>query len=203
MSEWIRARRLEANRKQGNDMSDICFDLKKEIAVDHLEYCEIAGRLRWKVRSPESPFCHNESALKMWNKRYAGEFADSNIGSGGYRRTRLGGKTYYSHRIVWLIKFGTLPIQVDHINGDRRDNRISNLRNVTPDENNKNLSLRKANKSGVVGVSWNKKSQKWRAQIKVNGETIHIGFFEDINLAAKARRDAEAKYKFHPNHGRR
>ena len=93
-------------------------------------------------------------------------------------------------------------MQVDHINHDRTDNRIENLRLVNANENGKNQKASVRNKSGVVGVSWKKSKNKWHSQIMVNGKQIHLGFFDNIDEAKKARIDAERKYGFHENHGK-
>lgn len=74
------------------------------------------------------------------------------------------------------------------------DNRKSNLRITTPLNNSRNKCKTKANTSGVTGVCWNKRNQKWHAQIGVNLKTIHLGYFNDFNDAVKARKEAEEKY---------
>lgn len=96
-------------------------------------------------------------------------------------------------------------MQVDHINHDRTDNRIENLRLVNANENCKNQKASTRNKSGVVGVSWKSQKNKWHAQIMVDGKQIHLGFYDDINDAKDAkdaRKVAERKYGFHENHGK-
>lgn len=83
--------------------------------------------------------------------------------------------------------------QVDHINGDTLDNRISNLRLVTGAENAINRKKNKNNSSGHKGVSWNKRLTKWQAQIRFDGERIHLGFYHDLEEAADAYRDASMR----------
>lgn len=113
-------------------------------------------------------------------------------------------KTYAAHRVAWALYHGHWPInQIDHIDGDRTDNRISNLREVVNQENSKNLGMRPTNKSGVNGVHWFKQSRKWMAKIKHKGKTIYLGTFNDLSEAAKARAEAEVALGFHPNHGKR
>jgi hypothetical protein len=83
---------------------------------------------------------------------------------------------------------------VDHINRDPTDNRKSNLRICIPSENGKNLSKKKNNTSGYVGICWDKFRNKWAATIKVNYKNIHLGRYEDVNEAIKVRKAAEVKY---------
>lgn len=92
--------------------------------------------------------------------------------------------------------------EIDHIDHDRQNNRLSNLRVVSPRGNSKNRSMRSDNKSGVTGVYWDKKSQKWWAEITPYGESIYLGHFTDKSDAIAIRKSAEVKHDFHANHGR-
>lgn len=121
----------------------------------------------------------------------------------GYLRIYIAGKFYWAHRIILLIANGCFPEhQVDHINGDRLDNRLCNLRCVTPRENHMNVKRPSNSTSGHVGVHWFKSTQKWQAHIKVNRKRINLGYFADINEAIAARAAANIKFGFHENHGR-
>jgi len=82
-------------------------------------------------------------------------------------------------------------ICTDHINGDRRNNNVNNLRRATPTENNQNKSVQSNNTSETAGVSLVKKSNKWRARINVNGENIYLGLFSDKGDAIRVRHEAE------------
>lgn len=88
-----------------------------------------------------------------------------------------------------------------HINHNPVDNRLGNLRLVTSAENNRNVPLRKANTSSVCGVNWHKLRCKWRAYIRTSGKHLHLGMFDNFEDAVSARKAAEVKYGFHPNHG--
>lgn len=124
------------------------------------------------------------------------------IQSYGYRRVKIDMVEYRTHRLAWLYMTGFFPKdQIDHINHVTSDNRWCNLREVTTTGNAKNRSLSTANKSGVIGISWEKGRSKWHASIRVAGKTIHIGRYKNKEEAIKARRDAEVKLNFHPNHG--
>lgn len=93
-------------------------------------------------------------------------------------------------------------MEIDHINHDRSDNRIENLRLVTGGENKKNQSIRKRNKSGFTGVGWHSKAKKWRAEIKSGGVYMYLGLYSSIGDAVNARKMAEIELGFHDNHGR-
>ncbi len=110
------------------------------------------------------------------------------INDGGYLRIRVDGKAYPGHRLAWMYVYGELPSgELDHINRNRADNRIANLRLVTGSENKQNRSIQRNNKSGYRGVHWQARDQRWQAQIQVNGKIRHIGSY-------KTPEDAYAAY---------
>lgn len=118
--------------------------------------------------------------------------------SEGYLTVCVDGNQYFVHRLIWLWVYGEWPpYDIDHRNGKRADNRFPNLRMATRSENNQNKSSALRNsQTGILGVSWNRRNQKWYAQLVVNGKhAIHSchGHIED---AIAARRAAEMKY--HP-----
>ena len=89
---------------------------------------------------------------------------------------------------------------IHHLNLDHSDNRIENLRATDNPGNSKNKTMRKINKSGATGVSFHKAAGKWRAFIKVNYKQVHLGLYDDFDVAVAARKAAESKYGFHENH---
>ncbi len=120
----------------------------------------------------------------------------------GYLGIFLENKKYYGHRLAWLWVYGRFPEnETDHINGDRADNRISNLRCVDRKENTKNKCIRSDNTSGVNGVC-RTPAGKWRVYIGVSGTQKILGAFDDFDLACLVRKEAEHKYNYHENHGR-
>jgi len=126
------------------------------------------------------------------------------IGGHGYRMVRIDWKPYHTHRLIWLYHYGKWPThQIDHINGDKLDNRLENLRDVDQAENLKNRKIQSNNTSGTPGVSWNKSDQKWYASIKVNGKTKNLGSFKEKERAIALRKAAEIDFGYHPNHGRK
>ena len=127
------------------------------------------------------------------------------INSHGYAMTKIGDKNVRVHRLVWEEANGPIPsgMDIDHINGDRTDNRIENLRPVTRAENMKNCKVYKNSKTGVPGVCWCKVKKKWRVYLVENYKQKHLGYYRDWFDAVCARMSANNKYNFHVNHGRR
>ena len=106
------------------------------------------------------------------------------------------------HRMVAIYSgFSVSGKSIDHINGNRSDNRIENLRVVNKIENSRNQRPKPSNVSGFTGVSWDKVNNKWRATIKVKYKQINIGRFSELSDAIDARKSANLKYGFHENHG--
>jgi HNH endonuclease len=126
------------------------------------------------------------------------------IDSHGYRQINIDCKKYKASRLAFLYMNDELPKDcVDHINGVRNDDRWCNLREVTYQENNMNKSLFTNNISGTTGVSFINRDKTWRASISVPGKgKISLGHFKDVNMAIKARKDAEITYLYHENHGK-
>ena len=110
---------------------------------------------------------------------------------------------YLAHRVAWFLYYGCEPIgQIDHINQNKTDNRIVNLRCVSNRENHRNMPIQKNNKSGLMGVHFSRLKSKWVSYIKVDGKRIHIGSFSGFFDACCARKSAESKLGFHLNHGK-
>lgn len=137
-----------------------------------------------------------ETGLLYWKKSKgranAGDIAGSKA-KNGYLTVRINGVLYYVHRVVWFLEKGYWPEHIDHINGDRSDNRISNLREATQDQNRKNLRMKVTNKSGFKGVSWHKSWNKWIATITKDRKHILIGGFTYPEEAAIAYDNAAVK----------
>lgn len=123
----------------------------------------------------------------------------------GYLQVNVLGKPRFVHRLVFLYMEGSLPNEdVDHIDGDRLNNRWSNLRKVNRQDNLRNMGVRPDNTSGVVGVSFAKDRNKWHSYIHVgNGKRRTLGHFESFDAAVAARKTAEAEEGYHLNHGGR
>lgn len=127
----------------------------------------------------------------------------------GYKWLKLLGRMYLVHRLIVLYMTGKHPEnEVDHINGDRGDNRWVNLRQCDPFSNSRNQGIRKDCTSGVRGVNYNtaktlRGNKRWIARISHKGERIHIGNFETFEEAVNARKNAEIDLGYHPNHAKR
>ena len=105
-----------------------------------------------------------------------GDFVGS-VNNHGYLQTKIDYKSYKVHRLIWCYVYGEIPSDhIDHINHDRCDNRIENLRLVTRIKQSQNVSRRKDNVSGQVGVSWEKRACMWRADITVAGKRCFLGY---------------------------
>jgi len=144
-----------------------------------LSYCPHTGALTWKKRK----------ARCVWVGDVAGTLTRF-----GYLRVALDGQRYCCHRVAWALHYGAWPNgDLDHINGNRADNRICNLRLATRAQNAQNRKRNSLNRSGVKGVSWGTKVGKWRAHIRANGKAHVIGQFACLGKAAKAYRAAAHK----------
>jgi len=164
---------------------------------------ELRKRLRYDPHTGELGWRYFPQAYQGWNKRCAGKPALSTINCHGYRHGSLNGHHLMAHRVVWAVAYGHWPSgDVDHINGDRSDNRLTNLRDVSRSKNLKNSKRYKSNKSGCSGVHWNEKDKRWRATVYVDGSRIWLGSFVTKSEAISARQKAESAAGYHPNHGR-
>lgn len=178
-------------------------DLSPEVISELLSYDRDTGKLYWKVREKKwfHPR-HNYKTQKIWNKRYAGKQA-INCKRRGYLVGGILGYTMPAHRLAWVIGYGFWNFtDIDHIDGNPENNKLENLRMVSHQENTKNQKLRSTNNTGVLGVDFRKETGKYRARIMVDGKTINLGEYDQLERAARVRLEAEKLYGFHPNHGR-
>lgn len=112
----------------------------------------------------------------------------------GYRHIKIDGTVYVEHRMIWLYHHGSLPKIVDHIDCNRSNNRIENLRAASNGQNQQNARKSYRNKSGYKGVSFHKKSNKWIANIGFDGKKLYLGSFDSAEEASKAYNDAAILY---------
>lgn len=165
----------------------------KEITQEYLRelFDYIDGELVWKKKS------HPKSPIKI------GTVAGCISNGHGYRQVYVDGRLNYVHRLIWVYHYGRLAsdIQIDHIDHNRTNNSLSNLRLSSSLENNQNQSRSSNNTSGCTGVFWNKQKGKWWARGILHSKQIHLGFYVEIWDAICARKSWEVKAGFHVNHG--
>jgi len=138
-------------------------------------------------------YCPDTGAL-TWVARRCGVTAGTEAGTDhkGYKRIKIFGKLILAHRLAWALHFGKWPDEeIDHINRNRSDNRISNLREASRSGNMINRKYPKG-ASGVTGVGKHKSG--WQASIRVNKRSVHLGLFQTVDEAAIARAAAEKIY---------
>lgn len=159
------------------------------------------GVIRWSDR-PRGHF-GNEAAYKTHQRTKAGNVAGCLDESTGYLVIGLSRQILYAHRVAWALMHGAWPPQnIDHIDGNKTNNREINLRCVPQADNARNASMSRNNLSGVSGVSFAKREGKWRARVMHNYRDIHCGYFATKEEAIDARQRAIETLGFHSNHGR-
>ena len=170
----------------------ICYDASS----GHLTFAERSAELFPLGVRPQ------EVQARIWNGRFAGKPAFATNNGDGYLCGALFQRSYRAHRVAWAISTGAWPVgEIDHINHDRQDNRLENLREVCLQENSKNRGLYRNNKSGCLGVVWHKTKNLWVVQIGGGSRRISVGGFSNLEDAILARRMAERENGYHVNHG--
>ena len=153
-------------------------EIAPEILQSVLKYDPETGRLFWLRRA---------DARECWNTRYAGKEAFTSLTSDGYRQGGIFGKVYLAHRVIWTLETGAWPAEfLDHIDGCKANNRLSNLREATCGQNCRNRKSHRGSSSKYLGVSWNKVREKWQAFIRTDGKQKFLGLFEYEKEAALA-----------------
>lgn len=144
-----------------------------------------------RERYPNEPL----NVYKSWITRFSGKRADRE-NSLGYMVVSIGDKKLLAHRVLWFMKTGEIPTEIDHKNGIKSDNSFDNLRNVTHDKNLENGKGRVNSTTGVTGVHFYKSRGKWTAHITKHGKTNHLGYFDVMEDAIAARTKAEQEFNF-------
>lgn len=157
-----------------------------------LDYDPQHGSLIWRHRAPET--FKTRRAYSVWMARFAGKVAGIK-GKDGYRRVCIDGSDWLAHRIAWAIAHNrNIVSMIDHINGDKDDNRLLNLREATRSQNGSNRPAPRNNTSGRKGVVWARRHKKWVAQIVVRGKYFHLGYFDDFDEASLAYESAAKNF---------
>lgn len=136
-----------------------------------LDYNPNTGKFFWKVLTGPNASTNKEAGWKMKKDG---------------RMIQIDGKGHYAHRLAWLYVYGIEPSgDIDHINGDKLDNRLINLRNVTRAQNRVNVSgVQKNNTSGYLGVDFHLAKKSWQARISFNGDRLFLGYFDTPERAS-------------------
>jgi len=176
--------------------------IRHEVAVKVLDYNPQTGKFIFKEKDEDVE--PRQQFRNIFNTQFAGKEAFCRVSTKGYFYGTVMGKRYSAHRMAFFIYHGRWPKgDIDHINGNPQDNRINNLREVSKEQNLRNMKIKTTNNSGFTGVFWSKNASKWTAQIRHNQRAIHLGYFDTLEGAICARKEANKKYGYHPNHGMR
>lgn len=167
---------------------------------NHFHVAYVKSRLRYESETGDLFWTNFEGGNPSWISRYVGKKAGS-ITKHGYLYVFLGRKNIFAHRLAWALHYGVWPDdEIDHINGVKTDNRISNLRSVSRFLNQRNKTVSPRNKSGCPGVFL--KGERWVAQIGARSTRRHLGSFSTKGEAVNARIAAQMLMGYHENHGR-
>ncbi len=177
-----------------------------EVLKTVLHYSPGTGRFTWRERGlhmfTDTDRWTADQHRRRWNTKYAGKPALNAPKGNGYLHGPVLRKYLLAHRVAWAVFYGEWPEhQIDHLNGDRSDNRISNLRDATPTLNARNRGLPSPDYPlGVIqGESGN-----WYARIRGDaGKSLHLGTFPTMETAVAARKAAENRLSYQRNYGGR
>lgn len=133
-------------------------------------------------------------------RRKSGKEAFTNTIKHGYKQGMIEGKNYLAHRVIWAMHYDEWPDEIDHKDHNGSNNLLDNLRATDRNGNNRNLSIRHDNTSGVTGVYLHD-CGKWQARIQRGKSYKSLGLFATKEEAIRRRKAAEFLYGFHENHG--
>jgi len=173
----------------------------QEVLRQLLDYAPETGKLFWRERPLEMFNAGRRNIATTWNSRFAGQEAFTAEDSFGYKIGLIFRAGYRAHRVIFKMMTGVDPDEVDHIDGDRANNRWVNLREADRITNNRNVCRRRDNRSGVTGIYWDQSSAKWRATINDGGKQTRLGSFACFGAAVRARKASLAKHGYSLRHG--
>lgn len=147
---------------------------------DFFEYKD--GNIYWKISTNRK--------IKIGNKVGC-------VNNKNYVIIKLHKKYYLAHRVIFAMHYGYMPTEIDHIDCNKLNNKIENLREVTREQNQWNRKVQLNNSSGSKGVYWHKRDECWRVQLRFNKKVNYLGSFKDFELAELVA--LEARNKYHGN----
>ena len=163
-----------------SEYSATAATLTQEYLKSILDYDLDTGIFTWKINKAKRT---NIGDIAGWSDN-------------GYREIEINDKKYKAHRLAWLYVYGEMPKKlIDHVDGNRSNNKISNLREATYQTNNENYKTPKTNKSGVKNVSWYKNINKWVVSISIRKTKKTVGYYDDLELAELVAVEARNKYR--------
>jgi len=175
--------------------------LDREFLLSVMSFDFDTGKAYWKNRKTISFDNADERVAKWWNTKYSGTEAGT-IRDTGHIMVLINKKVYPMSHLFYFVANGIYPDDdVRHKNYNTIDNRPENLYTAPRITGMKNQKIGGKNTSGFTGVCWISRDKRWRAAIKVSGETIHLGQFKEKDDAIKKRVAANIKYGFHKDHG--
>lgn len=164
-----------------------------------LDYNTYTGIVKWKERTMS--MYSRKRDLDLFNERYANKIINTKDKQ-GYLIIVINYSTYRLHRVIYKLIYNKEPELIDHENQIKDDNRLDNLRASNNELNGKNSPKTSRNTSGVVGVSFNTKKNKWQASACLRKKLIFLGYFDSLEEAAKVRKEAEIDFGYSRNHGK-
>ena len=160
----------------------------KEILHELFDYDSDTGNLIRKVTTSHNAKAGSVAGTNKWN---------------GYRDINVQNTLYKQHRLVYVWHHGDIPdgYEIDHLDNNRSNNKIENLKAIPHKDNHRKMLQRRDNKSGVTGVRWSEAKKRWVVDLQVNYQVVYIGVFKNKDDAIEARRQANIKYGFAETHG--
>lgn len=150
--------------------------IDQETALELFDYRE--GELYWRVKKSKKTIIGARAGF--YNQAYG--------------QIRVNARAQYIHRIVYTMFFGVTDLEIDHVDGDKHNNRIENLRAATRKQNSVNMRPTRCNTSGHKNVSLHARSGKWQVRLIADGKSMFFGLFDDLELAALMASEARDKY---------
>lgn len=150
--------------------------LNQKLLLENFEYKE--GHLYWKTLRPNVKIGQKAGCL---NEK-------------GYALVSIKNKLFRVHRLIYMMHHGYMPSQIDHIDGNKQNNLIENLREATNQTNSFNKKTPKNNKLGMKNISFHQLTKKYRVTLTINNKQKHIGLFDNLELAQLVAKEARIKY---------